>query len=436
MYNTIQIKRRLPDSVSGPGAPASLSGGELAYNEIDNTLYYGASATADHGSVIAIAGPGMFVDRTTTQRISGEKTFFDIATFENQVNIEKSLSVTENVSANNYFINSGIVIDSNRNATLNNIQADGNLTVTGNLSVLGDFTQIDTQVTTTSAFAITNTGSGPALTVTQTGENAIAAFYDDSDIAFYVAGTTGNAGFVGIGTATPNEKLTVTGNISATGTIYADGGLSVDGGGANTTLFVQNGEVGINTETPNEALTVVGNISASQNIYAVNGDFTGSIDADGATTLGSTLYVTSAATFASSVSAAGTLTVDGLATFNADVTVVDKLQVQSTDFNPGVTGTHVEVEGTNVKVAQCGPTEVTTTYGLDGITTVAANATYIIATDNSQGIEINSNSGANDIDLTATNVNITAGDLEIQSGNLNGNGTNSINDFIIDGGSF
>ena len=131
MYNTIQIKRRLPDSILGPGAPAFLSAGELAFNEVDHTLYYGASATSEHGSVIGIGGPGLFVDRTTSQRISGTKTFFDVTTFENQVNIETNLSVTDNVSANNYFINnSGLVIDSNRDATFNHITAEGNLMVT------------------------------------------------------------------------------------------------------------------------------------------------------------------------------------------------------------------------------------------------------------------------------------------------------------------
>ena len=70
-----------------------------------------------------------------------------------------------------------------------------------------------------------------------------------------------------------------------------------------------------------------------------------------------------------------------------------------------------------------------TTYGLDGITTVNANASYTIATDNGQKIVINANGGANDIDLTCSNVNITTGDLL-------GNGTNYLGNFILDGGSF
>ena len=39
MANTIKIKRRAVGGSSG--APASLKSGELAYNEVDDSLYYG-----------------------------------------------------------------------------------------------------------------------------------------------------------------------------------------------------------------------------------------------------------------------------------------------------------------------------------------------------------------------------------------------------------
>jgi hypothetical protein len=481
MYNTIQIKRR----VSGlEGAPTSLSGGELAFNEIDKTLYYGADVA--NGGVIAIGGNGSFVDRTSSQTISGDKTFVGLTTlsaitvFPNSVidiggnvitNVAEPLASSD-VATRNYVDNAsssgtsgltslsaevynnfvklseeravdltgGLTVTSGLSTdtfySSSNAEVGGNLTVTGNLSVFGTQTVINTQTInisgTSTQIDVVNNGTGTGITVNQTGSQDVAEFKDDGATALIIK----DGGNVGIGTNAPNEKLTVSGNISASGTIYAAGGLSVDGGGVDTTLYVEDGKVGINTETPGEALTVVGNISASQNIFAVNGDFTGTLDADGATTLGSTLYVTSAATFASSVSAAGSLTVDGLATFNADATVVDKLQVQSSDFNPGVAGTHVEVEGTTVKVVQDGATEVTATYGLNGISTANTNATYTIQTDNSHEILISANGGGSDIDLQASNVNITTGDLEVQSGDLNGSGTNFINDFIIDGGSF
>lgn len=93
----------------------------------------------------------------------------------------------------------------------------GNLTVSGNLSSLGTTTQIDTLVFMTSAVSVTNVGSGPALTVRQTGAQDIATFFDDSSVAMIVK----DGGNVGIGTSTPYAKLTVIGDISATGDIVA-----------------------------------------------------------------------------------------------------------------------------------------------------------------------------------------------------------------------
>jgi len=94
-------------------------------------------------------------------------------------------------------------------------------------------------------------------------------------------------GRVGIGTKTPNAKLTVVGDISAQGPIslsastaegvaslnitQAGNGLAVrvsDQATGDLSPFVidANGKVGIGTSTPNEKLTVVGNISATGNL--------------------------------------------------------------------------------------------------------------------------------------------------------------------------
>lgn len=74
MPNTIRIKRR---SSGLSGAPASLKNAELAYNEVDDVLYYGrgADGNGDAVTVPAIAGPGAFITRATTQTVSGDKTF-------------------------------------------------------------------------------------------------------------------------------------------------------------------------------------------------------------------------------------------------------------------------------------------------------------------------------------------------------------------------
>lgn len=195
MFNSILIKRRLTGNA---GSPSTLSGGELAYNEVDDTLYYGRQ-----DGVIPIAGPGAFVSRTLTQDVSGTKTFWNTTIFEDDVTINA------------------------------NTLANGDLTVTGNLSVLGDVTSIETSTSVASAFNVTNVGSQTALTVTQTGPQNIAEFYDDSSIALAVV----DGGNVGVGTLTPNEKLTVAGNLSAQGDVFVDTVKVTDNGGLGLAIY-------------------------------------------------------------------------------------------------------------------------------------------------------------------------------------------------------
>ena len=74
MANTIRIKRRAAGGAAG--APSSLKNAELAYNEQDNSLYYGFGDSAGNAtSIITIGGRGAFADLTTNQTIAGTKTF-------------------------------------------------------------------------------------------------------------------------------------------------------------------------------------------------------------------------------------------------------------------------------------------------------------------------------------------------------------------------
>jgi hypothetical protein len=79
MANTIRIKRR--SSAGAAGAPSSLENAELAYNEADDTLYYGKGTGGIGGTattVEAIAGAGAYVTKGTVQTITGNKTFSGI----------------------------------------------------------------------------------------------------------------------------------------------------------------------------------------------------------------------------------------------------------------------------------------------------------------------------------------------------------------------
>jgi len=121
----------------------------------------------------------------------------------------------------------------------------GDLNFLGNLNVAGSATFHNTQYTTTSAISVTNNGTGPAVVVNQTGDEAIAAFYDDGNIALYVDGHTSRAGNVGIGTSTPDYTLTVVGDISASGRIYSgytiNKFVSAFGDASNTSYTIQHG---------------------------------------------------------------------------------------------------------------------------------------------------------------------------------------------------
>jgi hypothetical protein len=75
MANVLRIKRRASGAT---GAPSSLENAELAFNEVDDVLYYGEGTGGLNGSatnVIPIAGSGAFTTLTSTQTISGDKTF-------------------------------------------------------------------------------------------------------------------------------------------------------------------------------------------------------------------------------------------------------------------------------------------------------------------------------------------------------------------------
>ena len=74
MANILRIKRRVVGGAAG--APSSLKNAELAFNEVDDTLYYGKgdNGSGDATTIPAIAGLGAFVSLTANQTITGTKT--------------------------------------------------------------------------------------------------------------------------------------------------------------------------------------------------------------------------------------------------------------------------------------------------------------------------------------------------------------------------
>lgn len=144
----------------------------------------------------------------TQTYLSAASAFADDIFIRNNATIGNDVSVNRNLYVGNSATVDGIL------TVNNNGYINGDLFITGSLSALGNVSQIDTEVFVTSAFSVENTGTGPALTITQHGSEPIAHFIDANgdDIVF------DDNGNVGIGTMSPSEKLDVVGNVKISGT--------------------------------------------------------------------------------------------------------------------------------------------------------------------------------------------------------------------------
>ena len=104
MANTLRIKRRASGS---PGAPTSLANAELAFNEVDDVLYYGKGTGGAGGTATttpAIAGAGAFLTLSSAQTVSGNKTFTGDVVVVTQATSDSSTkaATTAFVKAQNY----------------------------------------------------------------------------------------------------------------------------------------------------------------------------------------------------------------------------------------------------------------------------------------------------------------------------------------------
>ncbi len=296
---------------------------------------------------------------TTVEAVSAKFDFVDIKQFESSgfdvrgdLNVVGKLSATNNVTFNSgltagntvlFDVNnttpaleiiqrgsghSLLVKDEFNDATPFTITNDGRvgigtsspnetLTVVGNISATGNTTFIG-GVTGLNPIIIDATSSSPVLDITQRGSGPVVIIKDVfSDTTPFAITSDGK---VGIGTSTPNENLTVFGNLSVSGTLsatmieaissrvtYLDireyelsgfratGPVIIETNSADTTLRItqsgtgdvirvedeanpditpfiitNSGSVGIGTSSPSEKLTVSGNISASGNLSATN----------------------------------------------------------------------------------------------------------------------------------------------------------------------
>ena len=298
MANEIRIKRR---ATGLAGAPSSLQNAELAFNEVDNVLYYGTGTGGAGGtatSVIAIGGNGGFVDKSTAQTIAGSKTFSSViiaAITGNAGTVTNGIYTTDTGTVTNLMLAGAIA-----NAKLSN----SSLTIGSTSIALGGLATVIaglTSVTSTtfigalSGNATTATALATARTISTTGDATGSATFDGSAAAA-IALTLANSGV----TAGTYTKVTVDSKGRATvgGTLVAADIPSLDA------TKITTGTLSVPTSANAGSATIL----ATARTLAISTDATGSASFDGSAN------ATIAMTLAASGVTAGTytkLTVDG-----------------------------------------------------------------------------------------------------------------------------
>ena len=218
MANTIRIKRRAVGGVSG--APGSLENAELAFTEVDDVLYYGkgTSGAGGTGTPIAIAGPGAFTTLTSTQTISGNKTFSGTLDLGSS-----AIAATKSANNNSTAVATTAYVDS----------AIGSVGQFSGLSFAGE-------TGTTQAI-----GSGDTLTIVGgTGLSSVASNTDtvtvNLDNTAVTAGSYGSASAIPTFTVDAQGRLTAAGtaSISTSFTVDADSGDNLTISGGDTFVIV------------------------------------------------------------------------------------------------------------------------------------------------------------------------------------------------------
>jgi len=289
MANVLRIKRRTSGAT---GAPESLENAELAFNEVDDTLYYGEGTGGAGGSAtapLAIAGPGAFATLTSAQTISGAKTF--TGTLSVQAPSANGHATTKlyvdnliaDVNSNIAAVATSFTVAGDSGSSQTITSGIDTLTISGGTGLSSVASATDTITlnldnTTVTAGTYGNANTAVTLTVDAQGRLTAAS---QSAIAIYasqitdlssnaVTSLTGTANEVSVSASSGAITLSLPSNVTIADSLTVTGDLIVNG----------------NTTTLNTSTLVV----EDKNIVLANAATPTDIAADGAgiTILGAT----------------------------------------------------------------------------------------------------------------------------------------------------
>lgn len=325
MANTIRIKRRA--SGGATGAPSSLENAELAYNEADDTLYYGKGSGGAGGTattIEAIAGAGAYLTLGTAQTITGNKIFngtTSVATPTANAHAATKLYVDSAVAA-----------------------------VSGSFTVAGDG---GTSQTVTLGDTLTISG-GTGLTSTGSATDTITLNLDNTSVT---GGSYGNANTVATFTVDAQGRLTAAGNsaISITNSQISNWQEAVEDTASTMITAATHSGISVsytdnNSSAGTLAFTNTGVTSVTGTANEVNVSGTGSGPWTGAVTIG----LPDDVTIANTLTVTGDLVVNGNTTTlnTATLTVEDKNIVLANVDTPTDTtadGAGISVLGASTK---------------------------------------------------------------------------------------
>jgi hypothetical protein len=365
MSNTIRIKRR---ATGDPGAPGSLKNAELAFNEVDNVLYYGTGTdlNGNANTVISIGGSGAFLTLTGNQTITGDKTFSGVVALgANATATTKSANNNSNSVATTAYVDSAV---SGASVSTEAVQ-----------DIVG------------AQIATNGSHTGISASYDDAGDGAIDLALTSTGVS---AGSYGGAGTVGTFTVDSYGRLTAASNTSISINAGQISGFTEDAQDAAAALFTNGTHSGIGA-TYDDANSKL-NLDVADFTITLGGDLTGNVTITnlGSATLNATIAADSVAlgtdttgNYVGSVAAGTGITLSNTGTEGGTFTVT----------NAGVTGlsgtaNEIEVSGSTGSVTIGLPDSVTVTTDLSvgGNATITGNLTVngTVSTINSTTVTV------------------------------------------------